>query len=90
VEKKRNIMMDGLKPLKKAEIFVPAGTFYCFPDFSAYEPSSEKLCRRLLDEALVVTVPGKEFGMEGHLRISYCGGEEDIEEGVSRIKNLLD
>ena len=31
-------------------------------------------CRKfLLHKALVVTVPGKEFGMEGHLRLSYAG-----------------
>ena len=38
----------------------------------------------------MVTVPGKEFGMEGHLRLSYCGAQKDIVEGVERIKWALD
>jgi aspartate aminotransferase len=38
----------------------------------------------------VVTVPGKEFGMEGHLRLSYCGSLKEIMEGVQRIKWVLD
>jgi aspartate aminotransferase len=38
----------------------------------------------------VVTVPGKEFGMEGHLRISYCGSIKDIRQGIERIKWALD
>jgi aspartate aminotransferase len=38
----------------------------------------------------VVTVPGKEFGMEGHLRLSYSGTVKDCTEGVARIKWALD
>ena len=90
LEKKRDVMVAELKKLKKVKIHVPQGTFYSFPDFSAYEPDSEKLAKLLLDKAMVVTVPGKEFGLDGHLRISYCGCEKDILEGVSRIREMLD
>ncbi len=38
----------------------------------------------------IVTVPGVEFGMEGFLRLSYCGSIEDVREGVRRLKWLLD
>jgi aspartate aminotransferase len=38
----------------------------------------------------VVTVPGKEFGMEGHLRLSFCGTAKDVTEGIERIKWALD
>ena len=38
----------------------------------------------------MVTVPGKEFGVEGHLRISYCGSPKEITEGIERIKWALD
>jgi aspartate aminotransferase len=37
-----------------------------------------------------VTVPGIEFGMDGYLRLSYCGTVEDINEGVRRMKWALD
>lgn len=90
LEKNRNIMLEGLKSLKKLKVHKPGGTFYCFPDFSAYDKSSENLSRLLLEKALVVTVPGHEFGLEGHLRLSYCGKEKDIREGVSRIRWALD
>ena len=59
----------------------PDGTFYCFPDFSAYEKDSQKLAELLLEQVRVVTVPGKEFGMEGHLRLSYCGTIKEIMDG---------
>jgi aspartate aminotransferase len=48
------------------------------------------LARTLLKKALVVTVPGKEFGMEGHLRLSYAGTIKEIREAVDRIKWVLD
>jgi len=35
-------------------------------------------------------VPGREFGMEGHLRISFCGTMKEIREGVERIQWALD
>jgi aspartate/methionine/tyrosine aminotransferase len=49
-----------------------------------------KLSKFLLDKVQVVTVPGVEFGMEGHLRISFCGSIKDITEGIERIKWALD
>ena len=76
--------IPGVRPIR------PDGTFYCFADFSAIEPDATALSRRLLDQVRVVTVPGIEFGLEGHLRISYCGAMEDVREGIRRIGWLVD
>jgi aspartate aminotransferase len=38
----------------------------------------------------VVTVPGKEFGMEGHLRLSYSGSVKDVTTAIERMKWALD
>ena len=43
-----------------------------------------------MKKALVVTGPGREFGAEGHLRLSFCGTVKEIMEGVARIKWALD
>ncbi|HBA61559.1 MAG TPA: pyridoxal phosphate-dependent aminotransferase [Elusimicrobia bacterium] len=90
LEKKRDVMVAELSKLKKVKLHKPQGTFYSFPDFSAYEKDSTKLSALLLEKAMVVTVPGVEFGLEGHLRLSYCGAEKDIIEGVTRIRKILD
>jgi aspartate aminotransferase len=90
LENNRNVMVDRLKAFDGVKICKPAGTFYCFPDFSAYMKDSQKLADFLLDRVRVVTVPGKEFGFEGHLRLSYCGAIRDIMEGLDRIKWALD
>lgn len=68
----------------------PSGTFYALPDFRAYTNDSVKLARFLLEKAMVVTVPGSEFGMQGHLRLSYSGSVKDVIEGIDRMKWALD
>ena len=35
-------------------------------------------------------MPGAEFGMDGYLRLSFCGAVKDIIEGVERMKWVLD
>jgi len=64
--------------------------FILFSDFRAYEQDSTKLSNFLIDKVGVLTVPGVEFGMEGFLRISFCGSLKDITEGIERIKWALE
>jgi aspartate aminotransferase len=90
VENNRNVMMQELNSFNGVRTTKPDGTFYCLPDFRAYKTNSVELSNFLLKKALVVTVPGKEFGMEGHLRLSYCGSIKDIRQGIERIKWALD
>jgi aspartate aminotransferase len=90
LENNRNVMLNELRSFTGIKIIPPNGTFYCLPDFRAYGNDSVALSKFLLEKALVVTVPGKEFGMEGHLRLSYCGSIKEIKEGVARIKWALD
>ena len=90
LENNRNVLIDRLKTIPGIHVQKPQGTFYCFPDFSAYDKNSQKLAEFLLEKVRVAVVPGKEFGRDGHLRISYCGTIKEITEGVERIKWALD
>jgi aspartate aminotransferase len=90
LENNRNVMMQELKSFNGVKITKPDGTYYCLPDFRAYSNDSVSLSKFLLKKALVVAVPGKEFGMEGHLRLSYATTIKDVMEGVARIKWALD
>ncbi len=90
LENNRNVMLNELRSFTGIHCTKPDGTFYCLPDFSAYGKDSVALSSLILQKALVVTVPGKEFGMEGHLRLSYCGTIKEIMEGIARIKWVLD
>jgi len=90
LEKNRDVLLDELKKLDGVKVNNPFGTFYCLPDFSAYNKNSTELANLILEKALVVTVPGVEFGMEGHLRISFCGSSEGIIEAMARIRWAID
>jgi aspartate aminotransferase len=90
IENNRNVTMQELRSFTDIKVTRPQGTFYCLPDFRAYNQNSVELSNFLLKKALVVTVPGKEFGMEGHLRLSYAGSVKDIVTGIERIKWALD
>jgi aspartate aminotransferase len=90
IQNNRDIMMRELSSFTGVKVHKPDGTFYCLPDFRAYTNNSVDLCQFLLKKALVVTVPGREFGMEGHLRLSYAGTVKDVTEGVARMKWALD
>ena len=67
----------------------PQGAFYVFPEISRFGLSDEEFCTRLITEAGVATVPGSCFGCPGHIRISYCCGENALEEGMTRLETFL-
>jgi aspartate aminotransferase len=90
LENNRNVMVQELGAFNGVRLTKPSGTYYCLPDFRAYNANSVELSAFLLKKALVVTVPGKEFGMEGHLRLSYATTIKDVKQGVERIKWALD
>jgi aspartate aminotransferase len=90
LENNRNVMVQRLKAFAGVKVTPPDGTFYCFPDFSYYDKNSTRLSQLLLEKVRVVTVPGVEFGLEGHLRLSTCGTIKEITEGIERMKWALD
>ncbi len=90
IENNRNVLLQEMKSFAGARLIPPDGTFYALPDLRAFNNSSVEISKFLLKKALVVTVPGKEFGMEGHIRLSFSGTVKDITEGMARIKWALD
>jgi aspartate aminotransferase len=90
IQKNRDTVIRELRSIPGVKVEKPEGAFYCLPDFSAYNKDSMALADFLLKKALVVTIPGKEFGMEGHLRLSYAGAASEVADGMARIKWALD
>ena len=43
----------------------------------------------LLQEKLVLTVPGKGFGGPGHFRISYCVSDETIQGSLKGFEEAI-
>lgn len=86
----RDRLLGELADLEGLKVERPQGGLYSFPDFSAFNSDSNALAELLLEKALVVTIPGAEFGMDGHIRLGFAGTAEDVVEGARRIKWALD
>ena len=90
IQNNRDVLLQEFRTFNGVRLIEPQGTFYALPDIRAFKNSSVEVSSFLLKKAMVVTVPGKEFGMEGHIRLSFSGAVKDITEGVARIKWALD
>jgi aspartate aminotransferase len=90
IQNNRDVTIQQLGTFRGIRTVKPQGTFYVLPDFRAYKGDSVALADFLLEKALVVTVPGKEFGMEGYLRLSYSGSAKEMIDAIERMKWALD
>ena len=67
----------------------PEGAFYVFPDIAKFGPDSEHFCIRLIEEGGLAAVPGNCFGIEGHIRLSYCYSDEELRESLDRLEKFI-
>ncbi|MBT6434762.1 MAG: pyridoxal phosphate-dependent aminotransferase [Deltaproteobacteria bacterium] len=87
-EKRRKILLGGLRAMGMKIPVDPVGAFYILADPGLGSISSLDLAFRILDEAGVAVGPGKDFGeiAEGKLRFSYAASENDINEAIHRLE----
>ena len=88
-QRRRDFGTDAINAIPGLSVVKPDGAFYLFVDCSQVEPDSAKFCTRMLEEALVATVPGTGFGMDGYFRISFACGIESLKEGLARIERFV-
>ena len=97
-DRRRRIVVDMLNDVDGVVCPVPTGAFYVYPSVlgvigrevgGVLIESSAQLAEVVLELAEVAVVPGEAFGTPGYLRLSYALSEEDLMEGVTRIKHLL-
>ena len=67
----------------------PRGSYLMFPRILLPEgQDSPRFCKRLLREGRVSTTPGVAFGPpgQGHLRLSFCVSEDEINRAFDRME----
>ena len=90
--RRREIIVGGLNDMKGVSCLMPKGAFYAFPNISQLGIPSREFAMRLLKEKHVVVVPGTGFGEggEGFVRLAYATSEENIREGLRRMKKFVE
>ena len=90
--RRREIIVNGLNDMKGVSCLMPKGAFYAFPNISKLGLSAREFAMRLLKEKPVVVVPGTGFGEggEGFVRLAYATSEENIREGLRRMKEFVE
>jgi aminotransferase len=88
---RRDLIVNGINGIEGLSCIKPKGAFYVFMNVAKTGLSSQEFALRLLKEKGVVVVPGTGFGDagEGFVRLSYATSEENILEGLSRIKDFM-
>lgn len=85
-EEKRNLLCEGLKDAGY-EFSIPSGAFYVFPKSPI--PDDVKFVKILQDE-LILAVPGSGFGGPGYFRLAYCVDNHTIKRSFDGFKRALD
>ena len=97
-DRRRRTMTEMLNSIEGVRLLETQGAFYAFPDLTAFydrdiagkkAQNTLELAAIILEEAKVAIVPGEAFGAPGYARLSFALGDDDLEEGLTRIVKLL-
>ncbi|WP_311478809.1 pyridoxal phosphate-dependent aminotransferase [uncultured Gulosibacter sp.] len=97
-DRRRKLMVEELSQVPGFRVPTPEGAFYVYADVTEllgkeYDGkqinTSLELADYILDKVEVAIVPGEAFGPSGYVRLSYALGDEQLVEGVRRIRDLF-
>jgi aspartate/methionine/tyrosine aminotransferase len=88
--KKVILLLSKSKWLKSSYV-APKSGFYIFLDISKSNLSGVEFCEMILNKYSVACTPGVSFGQsfDSYVRLSICGKNKDVIQGVSRIINYF-
>jgi aspartate aminotransferase len=85
-KRRRDLFCEGLLSAGY-EMEVPKGTFYLFPK----SPLADDVkFVKLLQEELILAVPGSGFGGPGYFRLAFCVEDETIKNAMPAFKRVID
>lgn len=90
-QRRRNLVVDILKDYGW-HTYTPQGAFYVLVDVSQAGMDSRSFALSLLEEMKVAVAPGQAFGevAKNHVRISLAAEEDDLIEGLGRMRSYID
>lgn len=97
-ERRRNYMAKTLEEMNNLSIIKPQGAFYIMINIDkclGKEINGQKIndsmdfSAKLLENEKVAVIPGKAFGLDNYVRVSYATSMELIEKGLERINKFV-
>jgi aspartate/methionine/tyrosine aminotransferase len=92
LQAKRDKVVSALNKLPGVKCPSPEGSFYVFPDIRGTGMTAQQFTDYLIDDYSVGVVAGTAFGDrgEGHVRITYAAPDEDLDDGLDRIRKAVE
>ena len=87
---RRDCMLRALSEIANLSFVKPEGAFYVFCNISKLGLDSITFAQRLLKEAKIAVIPGRAFGKDDYIRLSFATGLTQIQEGVRRLKDWIE
>ncbi|WP_291731113.1 pyridoxal phosphate-dependent aminotransferase [Clostridium sp.] len=97
-EKRRNYMINRIESIDNLSIVKPKGAFYIMINIEnclgkeingKILNDSMEFCASLLEYEKLAVIPGKAFGLNNYIRVSYATSMEAIKEGLNRIESFI-
>jgi len=97
-DRRRRYVMKRLNAIEELEYIKPEGAFYFYINLEnllgkTFEgqiiDSSMVFSELLLEKARVAVIPGKAFGDDSYIRISYAASMEQLEKGMDRVQEFI-
>lgn len=97
-EKRRNYMINRIESIYNLSIVKPKGAFYIMINIEnclgkeingKILNDSMEFCASLLENEKLAVIPGKAFGLNNYIRVSYATSMEAIKEGLNRIESFI-
>jgi len=87
---RRDFIVDAFNGIPNMSHPDIEGAFYAFPKVDETSKTSEEVANIILDEAVVVGVPGSSFGItkDAHIRFSFAEDMNKLREAVDRISAI--
>ena len=87
--KRRKLMTEGLSSIPGIRVPEPEGAFYVFADVTGTGMTDIEFADGALEAGVQLIPASLITGGEGFVRISYAADEEDIMEGLRRLKSWI-
>ena len=89
-QERRDFIVDAFNSIPNMSHPDIEGAFYAFPKVDETSKTSEEVANIILDEAVVVGVPGSAFGIskDAHIRFSFAEDMSKLTEAVDRIRAM--